>query len=405
MNRKLLTLAFLIPLVGQARAWATPEWTRQLGTTATDISRDVAADGLGSVFITGETLGNLGGPNAGSFDPFVAKYDDTGNLLWTRQFGTTKSETAESISTDGLGNAYIAGGQNGLFVAKYDGAGNLEWTREAPGYALGVAADGLGSVYVGGYRSGPGGNDAFLTKYDDAGTFQWTQQLGTTDYDIGWRIAADGLGNVYLAGQTTGSLGGPNAGGYDSFIAKYDGTGALEWTRQFGTSAGDFARNVAVDGLGNAYIVGSTTGSLAGPLAGTTDVFVAKYDATGNVEWSRQFGSGALAGDSGNDISADQFGNIYVASRLAFVGPALTKFDADGNFQGTTILDSGLYYGVSADGTGDVYLSGYVEPNNYDAILVKFTEAIVPEPASILLVATQLVLVGVSLGRRELREN
>ena len=41
------------------------EWVRQLGTSATDFSYGVSADGLGNVYISGFTDGSLGGPNAG----------------------------------------------------------------------------------------------------------------------------------------------------------------------------------------------------------------------------------------------------------------------------------------------------------------------------------------------------
>ena len=51
------------------------EWARQLGTSETDRSWCVAADPLGNVFISGQALGSLGGPNAGYVDAFVSKYD------------------------------------------------------------------------------------------------------------------------------------------------------------------------------------------------------------------------------------------------------------------------------------------------------------------------------------------
>jgi hypothetical protein len=49
----------------------------------------------------------------------------------------------------------------------------------------------------------------------------WTQQLGTSSYDVSHGVSADGLGNVYITGSTYGSLGGPNAGGRDAFVAKF----------------------------------------------------------------------------------------------------------------------------------------------------------------------------------------
>ena len=64
-------------------------WKRQLGTASTDVSDSVAVDADGNAFISGETEGSLGGPNAGGGDVFLAKYDSAGNLLWTDQLGTS----------------------------------------------------------------------------------------------------------------------------------------------------------------------------------------------------------------------------------------------------------------------------------------------------------------------------
>ena len=85
------------------------EWVRQLGTSAYDESRAVSADGLGNVYISGVTSGSLGGPNAGSNDAFVSKYDASGNFQWTQQLGTSSSEVSFGVSADGLGNIYFSG--------------------------------------------------------------------------------------------------------------------------------------------------------------------------------------------------------------------------------------------------------------------------------------------------------
>jgi hypothetical protein len=44
-------------------------------------------------------------------------------------------------------------------------------------------------------------------------------------------------------------MGGTNAGSYDAFVAKYDAGGSLQWTRQLGTSATEFCNGVSADGL------------------------------------------------------------------------------------------------------------------------------------------------------------
>ena len=118
-----------------------------------------------------------------------------------------------------------------------------------------------------------------MRRAHSSGRGSW--ELVSTDESNG--VSADGLGNVYISGFTSGSLGGPNAGGTDAFVSKYDAAGTLQWTRQLGTSADDVSYGVSADGLGNVYISGCTGGSLGGPNAGGNDAFVSKYDAAGTL--------------------------------------------------------------------------------------------------------------------------
>ena len=123
-----------------------------------------------------------------------------------------------------------------------------------------------------------------------AHTLEWTRQLGTSKTDSSISVAADELGSVYISGYTGGSLGGPNAGGNDAFISKYDASGTLQWTRQLGTSGWD-ASTVSADGLGSAYISGFTEGSLGRTNQGEVDAFLSKYDASGTRQWTQQLGT------------------------------------------------------------------------------------------------------------------
>jgi len=108
----------------------------------------------------------------------------------------------------------------------------------------------------------------------------WSRQIGTPANDDAHSVALDASGNAYISGSTRGSLGGPKAGSDDAFLVKYDSSGSLLWSQQIGSWDGDAGRSVAVDAFGNAYISGYTTGSLGGPNAGGSDAFLAKYDSS-----------------------------------------------------------------------------------------------------------------------------
>jgi hypothetical protein len=263
------------------------QWTRQLGTDSFEGSHGVSADGLGNVYITGDTGGSLDGPNAGPADVFISKYDAAGNLQWTKQMGTNGSDQSNGVSADGLGNVFISGYTGGgigpadAFISRYDAAGNLQWTKQLTTAerveSRGVSADGLGNVYISGAFCCDNRGDAFVSKYDAAGALQWTKQLGTAEGEASYGVSADGLGNVYITGDTGGSLGGPFRGLNDAFVSNYDASGNLQWTTQLGTNSFDISYGVSADGLGNVYISGRTGGSLGGPNAGSADPFIAKY--------------------------------------------------------------------------------------------------------------------------------
>jgi hypothetical protein len=407
--KSILAIACGVVLMGGPAAWGvTLEWTQQIGSPAGDLGYGVSADRLGNVYISGTTWGSLGGPHSGDPtdpDAFLAKYDSVGNLLWAQQLGTDNIQDCRAVSADSLGNVYISGWtQNDLnppptpgggfmaFVAKYDASGNQLWTRQLvpfsqDEYSRGVTADGLGNVYMSGLTFGSiggrnaGSHDAFVSKFDAAGNLLWTRQIGTPDRDWDYGISADGLGNVYLTGATLGSLGGPNAGDYDAFVSKFNAAGNLQWTRQLGTVTTDESYDVSADGLGNVFISGGTWGSLGGPNAGRMDAFVSKYDATGNLSWTRQFGATSMDASSG--VSADGLGNVYVSSKISGVSFA-SKYDAAGNLLWTQQLGTGYDAsgGVSTDGVGNIFLSGTTATSVF---VTKYSESPIPEPSTLIL--------------------
>ncbi|MCX7427645.1 MAG: SBBP repeat-containing protein [Planctomycetia bacterium] len=180
----------------------------------------------------------------GGIDGFLAKYDSSGEMCWCRQIGTSDFDSTDSVAVDADGNAYVTGFTG--FIG-----------------ALGAA----GRVYA----------DAYVAKFDPSGNLLWSHEIGSSSYDQGFSVAVDATENVYVTGVTEGSLGGPNAGDDDVFLAKYDSLGNLLWCEQMGTSAWEWSGSVAVDRAGDVYISGSTEGSLGGPNTGGPDIFLMKF--------------------------------------------------------------------------------------------------------------------------------
>jgi len=225
-------------------------WVRQVVTSSGEDAYAAAPDGSGGVYVTGSTTGIFGGASAGGDDAWLARYDGMGTQVWIRQLGTSEDDSAKAAAQDGFGGVYVAGQTNGslggtqaggpdAWVARYDSAGNLVWTRQlgtsAAEDTFGAAADSYGGVYLAGSTEGSlggsnaGKNDAWVARYDGTGTLLWVHQLGTAFDNWASAAAIDGSGGVYVGGRTGGNivpskgLGDVTFGGWDGWLARYNG--------------------------------------------------------------------------------------------------------------------------------------------------------------------------------------
>lgn len=143
--------------------------------------------------------------------------------------------------------------------------------------------------------------------------FLAAQKAGGSDTDFGYGIAVDASGAKYVTGKFKGTaaFGATNlvsAGDYDMFVAKYDAAGTLQWVQKAGGTGDDEGRGVAVDPEGNCYVTGFFSGKAtfgAGNLqsVGLKDGFVAKYSRQGTLMWSLR--AGGSGDDQGNGIAAN----------------------------------------------------------------------------------------------------
>jgi len=113
-----------------------------------------------------------------------------------------------------------------------------------------------------------GSNEIFVAKYDPSGELLWAKSAGGTDSERGTGIGVDGSGNSYVIGNFEGTATfGPGetnetiltlTGDFDIFVAKYDPSGDLLWAKSAGGASGDGAQaqGIAVDGPGNSYVTG-----------------------------------------------------------------------------------------------------------------------------------------------------
>lgn len=421
-------------------------WAKSVGGPSVDGASSVSTDARGSVYMTGNFTSpilNFGsysltkaGITGNSDDIFISKYDAAGNLLWAKTVSGIGIDNGKSVSTDASGNVYITGffrspdiafdsttltnsrfGTDDIFIAKYDSAGNVLWAKAIGGTSEDrgqcVSTDPYGNVYITGYFTSPtitfgstnltnaGSIDIFLTKYDSAGNVLWAKSVGGPNSDNSQGVSTDASGNVYITGSfhsrtiTFDSTTLTNAG---IFIAKYDSSGNMLWAKS--SAAGnntDIGQSISTDTRGNVYITGYfasptiTFSSTTLTNKGNMDIFIAKYDRSGNMLWAKSAGGPNY--DYGNCISTDTSGNVYITgsfhSRAINFGPTtltnagsndifIVKYDTNGNVlwaksTGGTESEGGS--SVSTNKCGNVIMSGSFGSANINISSTTLTNA------------------------------
>lgn len=163
------------------------------------------------------------------------------------------------------------------------------------------------------------------------GTGQGTSTLqfstlpgGNAGSEYNMDVAVDNNGNILICGQTNSSDfpttdGSSFEGGYDAFLVKYDANGTLIYSKLFGAyNVG--ATAVTVDDQGNTYVTGRTyhgayfelltADAYQSTPGGLYDVFIVKFDPSGNLLYGTLFGGNAS--DVPNDIVLDANGNMLL---------------------------------------------------------------------------------------------
>ena len=190
----------------------------------------------------------------------------------------------------------------------------------------------------------------------NAQTPDWLWAKNADGENQGQSISTDGNGNVYVTGffsdptvtfdnitlmNTNGT-----AGKTDLFIVKYDGSGIVQWAKNFGGNVNSFGMGITSDANGNTYVTGIFNGStlifdtivLTSEFTAEFSLFIAKFDTYGNVEWAKN-----PKGDGrGVGICATALGNVYLTGVADYI-----IFDSD-------TLSGGKVFIVKYDSTGNV---------------------------------------------------
>jgi hypothetical protein len=331
--------------------------------------------------------------------------DANSNVIMTGYFQLTCN-----FNPNGTANLTTNGGYS-IFFAKYSNSGNYLWAKNFGSAGIGtiqeanaIALDKQGSIFLTGYFTGTtnlnpagvhnitsnGTQDIFIAKYDSSGIFQWGGGMGSTSAynELGKSLCTDLSGNVYLTGSFCGatdfdiSSSGTNnvtpiAAG-DIFVVKYDKNGALKWVNDIGSCGGIQGNGIATLGR-SVYVTGyyqctpdfdpDVNNSVTPTWYGNYDIFLTSYTA-----------------DSGKFVSLASFGSTNAdEGNAVVVNPVDSSVFLTGYFTNTVCFDPLVVAAslTSASSSEDFFLAKYnmhTTPSGIESIDVGNEFSISPNP-------------------------
>jgi hypothetical protein len=326
------------------------------------------------------TVGAYDTTQNGEYDACVCKFSsDASALLWATFVGGGLRDRSFVVQSDGEGNFIFAGE-----TYSTDFPTNVQ------------AFD----------RTLGGDRDGFVAKINgDGNTLIWGTYLGGSDLDRVWDLDLDSQGRVVLSGETQstdfpatpGAYATSLAGTYgqaDGFTAKMDADGtSLIWCSYLGGGGTDWVKYQALDPEDRPLLCGTTTsqdfpttpGAFDSTRNGSSDCFVARFEASGSALSYSTFVGGNLA-DAAEVIVSAPGGEVVVTGTTYSANfpttPAaydttqngakdafLLRLDADGKnlvystFVGGSADDDP--WALVLDPDGAPIFSGYVYSDNF----------------------------------------
>lgn len=292
--------------------------------------------------------------------------------------------TLSGVGLDASGKAYAVGSS-----WETSDAGLYEEVA----YIQEISADGKNLVYLTQIGGSP--------QVESLGGGSGTQTTGTA-------IAVDASGNVYITGNTNANNSAfawmktppsscnreqtPTACP-DVLLAKLNPQGQFVYVQIVG---GNLGTGIAVDGSGNAYVVGNvvsgsqfaaTASAPQGSIAGTQNAFVSVFDANGDPTPTFSTFLGGSGTDTANSVTVDASGLIYITgSTTSNNFPTQNPLPGQGTLSGTEnafvsvvdpigkAIDFSTYlggngsdqgFGIAVDSVSRIYVTGSTTSTNF----------------------------------------
>jgi len=328
---------------------------------------------------------------------------------WAWSWGSDNNDDARCVATDLSGNTYVAGyfrntvdfnpgngtsiresnGAADVYLCKYNNLGEYQWVKTWGGmyadYAWDIVVDSEWGVIVAGefedsvdfdpsggtdIHESNGDSDCYVTKFDQNGNFQWAETWGGTGIDSALGVSAEWSTYIYIVGvfentvdfdPNLGTDDHTSAGEFDAYLLRLFPDGGFSWAQTWGNSSYDGATDVSVDSLNKIFVTGYFMGTVdfkPGPDSenrvshGGQDVFLVKYNNSGDFQWSRAWGGDY--DDTGLGIAASpnyDYPDVYIT----------------GTFRDTVDFDpTGFVENHTSLGEKDCFIVKYTSSASYE---------------------------------------
>lgn len=320
---------------------------------------------------------------AGGSDAYLIKANSAGDTSWTKTFGGTYDDVANSI-VQTSDNGFVFTGSYGtstnfdLWIVKVDSAGNLDWEKiydfvgNDNGRSIKQLSDG-GYIVCGEAKFTGLNAFAMIVRLDSSGDTLWYHLHDFGGDDELYDVIPTNSGGYLFTGRTT-SYG---AGNYDLWLVKTNSLGDTSWTKTFGGSQVDFGRSILLTSEQDIVIAGYTN-SFGSYYQG----WIIKTDSLGNELWNKLHGSAEFDYFASIKSTYDDGYILTGWTTVSYVGTMwLVKTNSIGDTLWTKNWGGGSEdrgYSVDVINDSTYILAGYTESfgaGNGDVWLVKVLDA------------------------------
>jgi hypothetical protein len=339
-------------------------WQKTFGGSQHDVAMDALPLAGGGYMIAGYTLSNNGdvSDNKGWTDGWLVKMDDQGNRIWSKTYGGSSDDHFTSFITMPDGGSVVTGysasnngdvpgnkGETDVWILRLNNSGTVLWKKNFGGsnydMAHAIAATPDGGIAITGTTESNDGDlagmghhglkDMWVLKLNSNGDLIWQKMLGGSFDESSHTITVAADGNILIAGyaeSTDGDLAGSTMRGFhDAWMVKLNNTGTVLWKKTFGGNGNESIHSIVSTADGGIIASGysqSSTGDVSGNH-GKNDAWAMKLNNNGAILWSKSFGG--TEDDGANSILPQADGGFIIAGFTASKNGDITKHQGLGD--------------------------------------------------------------------------